>query len=676
MYWTQSQGVVRLRDSSGNIYPGLANAVSGDGSIIVGDNLGIGGGAFRWANGTAATIPQVGGNGSGNGSANSVSADGTIIAGDIPVTGGSTPYVLTGTTLKMILPPGDYSNPGIPGSIPFIGTTMSANGAVVAGNPGGGITGLSGTWQWKNGTLIQFPDNIASDATAVSPDGSVVVGSTVSNGAGGNTQAFEWNNGVVTPLTWPAGYVTGSATAVSTDGTTIVGQMSPPPGGGGGGGNTSYRAFIWNQAIGVQDLQQVLTADGLGPSLSGWTLIAATAITPDGKTIVGIGLGPVEEEGWIATLDAPAPTLQTITVTPASPSIPVGATQQFTAIGSFSDSSTENITNQVTWASATPSVATISATGLASALATGTSSITASLSGVTGAAMLTVTPAPILQSITVTPANTTVTVGATQPFIAVGSFSDNSTENITSQVTWTSATPSVASISAMGLASALATGTTSITAKLNGVIGATVLTVTPAPVLLSITVTPPSPTVTVGASQPFTAVGSFSDNSTENITSQVTWTSTTPSVASISTTGLATALANGTSSITASLSGVRGAAMLTVTSTPPFLRHSRTVLTATPRSLIVGQSITLSVSVSRVGPRGSIAAGTVSFSEGNTSLGTYLLRRGKYVLRTKAISPGTQVFHAVYNGNIALLPSASNQAIVRVIQPKPKRKRG
>ena len=39
MYWTQSNGVVYLRDSSGNIYPGVATGVSGNGSVIVGDNL-------------------------------------------------------------------------------------------------------------------------------------------------------------------------------------------------------------------------------------------------------------------------------------------------------------------------------------------------------------------------------------------------------------------------------------------------------------------------------------------------------------------------------------------------------------------------------------------------------------------------------------------------------------
>ncbi len=73
-----------------------------------------------------------------------------------------------------------------------------------------------------------------------------------------------------------------------------------------------------------------------------------------------------------------------IALSPSNPSLALGVTGQFNATGTFSDGSTEDITKSVTtWASATPSVATISGTGLASALALGTSSITASWQGVT-----------------------------------------------------------------------------------------------------------------------------------------------------------------------------------------------------------------------------------------------------------------------------------------------------
>ena len=84
-----------------------------------------------------------------------------------------------------------------------------------------------------------------------------------------------------------------------------------------------------------------------------------------------------------------------IAVSPANPELPVGLWEQFTATGTYADGSTADITPFVTWASATPSVATISGTGAASALALGTSAITASLAGVTSPADTLTVIAPI-----------------------------------------------------------------------------------------------------------------------------------------------------------------------------------------------------------------------------------------------------------------------------------------
>ena len=94
-------------------------------------------------------------------------------------------------------------------------------------------------------------------------------------------------------------------------------------------------------------------------------------------------------------------TLQSIAVTPANPSITKGATQQFTATGTYSDSSTQNLTASVTWASATLATATIAAGGLASGVGVGTSTISATLGAVSGSTLLTVT-APATGSVTYT----------------------------------------------------------------------------------------------------------------------------------------------------------------------------------------------------------------------------------------------------------------------------------
>ena len=95
-----------------------------------------------------------------------------------------------------------------------------------------------------------------------------------------------------------------------------------------------------------------------------------------------------------------APTLSSIAVTPSNPSIPVGATQPFTATGTYSDGSTQNITGNVTWASATTTVATITSAGVATGVSAGTSNISATSGSISGSTTLTVTSAPAQLTIT------------------------------------------------------------------------------------------------------------------------------------------------------------------------------------------------------------------------------------------------------------------------------------
>jgi hypothetical protein len=173
--------------------------------------------------------------------------------------------------------------------------------------------------------------------------------------------------------------------------------------------------------------------------------------------------------------------LTSITVTPANPSIGAGATQQFTATGQFSNQNPANLTPFVTWSSSATGVATITAGGLATGVATGSSSIGATLGGIAGSTTLTVTP-PVLVSIAVTPANASTGVGSTQQFTATGTYSDTSTQNLTSTATWSSSTPSIATVSnasgSQGLATGVASGGTTITATSGTINGSTTLTVT------------------------------------------------------------------------------------------------------------------------------------------------------------------------------------------------------
>jgi uncharacterized protein YjdB len=269
-----------------------------------------------------------------------------------------------------------------------------------------------------------------------------------------------------------------------------------------------------------------------------------------------------------ATLTVGTPVLTSISVTPAAPSIAAGTTQQFTATGNYSDGSTQNLTGGVSWSSSTTTVATIAAGGLATGIATGAASVTATSGSISGSATLTVGP-PLLVSIAVTPANPSFALGTTQQFTATGTYTDGSTLNLTSTVNWSTASNAIATISAQGIATSVALGSTGVTATSGAISGSTTLTVTPA-VLVSIAITPAVPTISLGTTLQFTATGTYTDGSTQNITDTVQWSSDTPTVATISNAansqGLATTVGPGAANISATSGTVSGSTELTVTS--------------------------------------------------------------------------------------------------------------
>jgi hypothetical protein len=180
----------------------------------------------------------------------------------------------------------------------------------------------------------------------------------------------------------------------------------------------------------------------------------------------------------------PGVTLESITVTPSSPTIAKGASKQFTATGHYSDSTSNDITSQLTWTSSSSDIATMSATtpGLVISQNAGTATIKASAGNLSGTTTLTVVT-PVLVAIAVTPANTLVGKGITKQLTATGTYTPALTQDITSQVTWTTSDPGIVSMSSItpGLASGLANGSVTITVDdpSSAVSGTTSLSVIP-----------------------------------------------------------------------------------------------------------------------------------------------------------------------------------------------------
>jgi len=307
----------------------------------------------------------------------------------------------------------------------------------------------------------------------------------------------------------------------------------------------------------------------------------------------------------------------TIQISPSSSSIAVGQTLQFTATGIVGHGShpagSENLTTEVTWSSSSPGVATVSAAGIATAVSTGSTTISATMAGAPAAtATLAVTGVGVgpggatLASLAIIPGSQSVTSpGQTTQFIAVGTTSAGVTEDITSLVTWSSSSSQIATITSGGLATAVSQGTATITAIAGstGSTGGTVVTGTAAftvsggtsEPLTALTITPSSQSVSAsGQTGQFIALGtSGSTGLQENVTSStnIQWSSSIPTIATVSASGLVTGVSAGSSGITAiwtnpDASVVSATASVTVTSTQapePLLS-----LTIIPSSITVG----------------------------------------------------------------------------------------
>ena len=272
-----------------------------------------------------------------------------------------------------------------------------------------------------------------------------------------------------------------------------------------------------------------------------------------------------------AQLTVSPATLTAIAITPLTPAIAIGATQQFTVSGSFSDGATRDVTAMSAFASATPATASINASGLALGKVAGTTQITATTGTLTASTVLTVNPATLL-SIAVTPQSPIVPVAATRQLAVIATYSDNSTADVTAGSSFVSVTPAAATVASSGRVTGVAFGSSVMNASFNGKTASTTVTV-PALTLVSIAVTPATASIAVGTQQQFVATATYSDSSNAIITNSAAWTSGTVANATVLNTGVATGIAAGTSNITATAGGQSGSALLTVTAVaiPPVL---------------------------------------------------------------------------------------------------------
>ncbi|MDT8419602.1 MAG: Ig-like domain-containing protein [Desulfuromonadales bacterium] len=301
-----------------------------------------------------------------------------------------------------------------------------------------------------------------------------------------------------------------------------------------------FTADISDQVIWSSSDEGIVTIDSAG---------LASAVAP-GTAQISALMDGVVGIFYLTVTDAK---LSRIEMLPILPTVSKGLTQQFSAVGIFSDASTQVLTDTVTWTSLDVDVATIDQTGLAAALEEGVSNITAAFDGVTETTTMTVVDAALI-SIEVSPAAAVdIPQRVNVKFLATGIYSDNSLRPITTQVTWSSSNPAVATVDPLGIAVGTAAGDVLITASMGPISDTATMSIT-ADKLVEIRIVPATPSVAQGATTALTAVGILDNLAEFDITKGVIWeTDNNNSTVSNSapTEGIATGITPGTTVVKA-----------------------------------------------------------------------------------------------------------------------------
>lgn len=158
-------------------------------------------------------------------------------------------------------------------------------------------------------------------------------------------------------------------------------------------------------------------------------------------------------------------TLEAINISPSSSSMPKGSRKKFTAIAHYRDGSEAELVSEGTWTSSNPGVAPIDEEGIATAANEGTATLQVTFQHTSATTTVLVVPvAPV--ALAISPADPAIDVKGNSQFKVLATRSDDSVEDVTSQVNWTSSNSTVATIALSGLAHGQAQGGSTIGAEL------------------------------------------------------------------------------------------------------------------------------------------------------------------------------------------------------------------
>ena len=373
----------------------------------------------------------------------------------------------------------------------------------------------------------------------------------------------------------------------------------------------------------------------------------------EGVTTLSASIGNQTASAAITII---APSLTSIEITSAATSVPAGLTIQFSARGTFNNGATQTL-NDASWLSSSPSIASVSSTGLAQGVSAGSVTISAQKDGISANVAVTVSAAA-LQAINVQVTNANPALGTSTAAQAFGSFTDNTTRGIA--VTWVSSNDQVVTLDDQGVITTVGIGQATISASANNITSnSATITVSDA-VVVSIDTSPMFSSIPLGMQRSTSATLLFSDNTTQAATSTV-WVSSNPSIASVtSASGVVTitSLALGNVTITASASGFSSSFDLTMVDAVVTGIAFNTDGVTLPQ----GADTALSVIATLSNNATMNVSGSSAFTLSPNTLGTFTAPTDESVMFT-AVTQGTGLITAQFNTLTTTVPVEVTAAV-------------
>lgn len=436
-------------------------------------------------------------------------------------------------------------------------------------------------------------------------------------------------------------------------------SLTPTTGSVPVGGTTQFTATLRD------DRGRVITGRDVSWSSSNASVATVSLDGLASAVARGGALISARSEGVIASaamnvFGAPA---SNVTISVPNDSLSVGGTLQLAATAF--DAAGQPVTGRpMAWQSSIPSVATVNASGLLTALAAGQTTVSVIVDGKVASQLMTVVvPSPT--TLNILPGSATLSVGA--QVTLRGEVRDQLGKVMTGLTpTWGSSNAAIASVDAAGGVTGVANGSATINAALGGLRATAAVTVT-AVAAASVTITPATLTIDPGATLGLTAtVKDAAGNVLPN--RPVTWTSSAPTVATVSSAGVISGVAQGSTTISATHDGKTGTAVVTVNASTPSPAQTVTVTLGSP-TLDVSQTTVATAQVRDAS--GTLITGRpIAFASSNALVATV---NGNGLVT--AVSAGTVSISATIDGKTGYagltVTPPQNLPVARVVLSAP-----